>query len=95
MDKEFQTGNICYLKDFEIGEQGAGNSLKSRYLGPYEITQIEPHTNTCTLRNIENNKTRRAHLMHLKKYTGDFTTHPITFKTELEPPEPKTKEQDA
>ena len=44
---------------------------------------MEPHTNTCTLRNIETDKTRRAHLMHLKKYTSDFITHPITFKTQF------------
>ena len=68
------------MKDFEIGEAGAGNSLKARFIGPFEIIEIEDGTNTCTLRNILNNKKRRAHFAHLKIFDGNIIEEPIVIK---------------
>ena len=80
LDKIFEKGDIVFLKDLEIGEAGAGNSLKARFTGPFEISAIHENTNTCSLRNIANDKSRRAHLGHLKKYQGNILNEHIYIK---------------
>ena len=71
----FNEYDIVYLLDNQIAET-TGGSTRSRFIGPFVIEEIFPHTNVCRLQSLIDNKYRIAHLCHLKPSVGPITTVP-------------------
>ena len=72
---DFNEYDIVYLLDNQIAET-TGGSTKSRFIGPFIIEEIFPHTNVCRLQSLVDNRYRIAHLCHLKPSVGPITTVP-------------------
>ena len=79
---DFNEYDIVYLLDNQIAET-TGGSTKSRFIGPFVIEEIFPHTNVCRLQSLVDNRYRIAHLCHLKPSVGPIITvpAPAEFKT--------------
>ena len=65
----YAIGDIVYLKELTIA-QDVGRSMRSAFIGPYEIVEIHPNTKHCTLENVKTFKRRLAHFAHLKPTQG-------------------------
>ena len=63
------------MLDSQIAED-TGGSTKARFIGPYLIEEIFPHTNVCRLQSLLDNRYRIAHLTHLKPSVGPIVTIP-------------------
>ena len=72
---EFNENDIVYLLDSQIAED-TGGSTKAKFIGPFIIEEIFPHTNVCRLQSLIDNRYRMAHLTHLKPSVGPITTVP-------------------
>ena len=72
---DFNENDIVYLLDSQIAED-TGGSTKARFIGPYLIEEIFPHTNVCRLQSLLDNRYRIAHLTHLKPSVGPIVTIP-------------------
>ena len=79
--KEFSVGQLVMLKNFSIAHI-EGGGLQKKFLGPYKILDIESNRQTCLLQDIQNNSTRRAHLMHLQNFEPSGKTA-LLMKTPL------------
>ena len=79
---DFNEYDLVYLLDSQIADT-TGGSTKSRFIGPFIIEEIFPHTNVCRLQSLVDNRYRIAHLCHLKPSVGPITTvpAPAEFKT--------------
>ena len=65
----YAIGDIVYLKELTIA-QDVGRSMRSAFIGPYEIVEVHPNTKHCTLENVNTFKRRLAHFAHLKPTQG-------------------------
>ena len=73
----FKKGQIVTLRDFSIA-QIEGGALKQKYLGPFEILEIDQTRHACKLQNINNGYIRRAHLTHLRQFNPSLTANEFT-----------------
>ena len=65
---------------FKITEGQSGSHSQIKFQGPYFLSNIYPHTNTAELQNIVTEKTRYAHLRHLRPCVGQIVLNPMNIK---------------
>ena len=76
----FSVGDLVYLREFKIAEGHSGSHSQIKFQGPYFVSHIYPHTNTAELQNILTDKTRYAHLRHLRPCVGPIVQNPMDIR---------------
>ena len=64
--KTFTPGDIVYVRDLTIAPI-AGGALKSRFVGPFIVEDVNETRLECTLQSIKDKKRCIRHMTHLKK----------------------------
>ena len=70
IDHEFNVGDLVYLKELTIANEGPSKSTRSQYIGPYEVVEVLDQDKHCVIEHMTTYKRRLSHQMHLKPVTG-------------------------
>ena len=62
----FQIGDIVYVRDLTIA-QTAGGALKSKFVGPYVVEEVNDTRLECKLQSLTDRKKCIRHMAHIKK----------------------------
>ena len=70
IDHEFKVGDVVYLKELTIANEGPSKSTRSQYIGPYEVVEVLDQDKHCVIEHMTTYKRRLSHQMHLKPVSG-------------------------
>ena len=62
----FTPGDIVYVRDLTLAHT-AGGALKSKFIGPFIIEEVNEKRLECTLQSVKDKKRCIRHMTHLKK----------------------------
>ena len=61
--------DVVFMRDNDI-RSGRGAAMDPQLIGPYTVWEMHSDGQTCTIKNIETGKLRRAHIQFLEKMTN-------------------------
>ena len=64
--KTFAPGDVVYVRDLTIAHT-AGGALKSKFIGPFIVEEVNETRLECTLQSVKDKKRCIRHMTHLKK----------------------------
>ena len=62
--KPLKVGETVFVEQTKIRRKGP---FTNRFVGPYTIVSMEPHSHTCIVRAADSQRTRKVQKVHLKR----------------------------